>query len=348
MFLEDQNSFQREPLPIPSGVPYDYVTTKNMSIEGRCIVGNVHKYSSGITTALMWTLDPQSGSVTATILPTICSTSSGNIPYDCAVIGNRYVVVGRTCPESPYATIWENGNKVFESNFNTCFGILHSISSNEVISGAACFSAVIWNRGQGANPIIDNTTGSRYHSVISEDGSVVAFHNTDIWGGNITDVWKDGRKVVVYDFFPTAVVMRSNNLAVVYGKNTFTQRASRFTVDFSQQQPVVSQKEDLNSVFSSIIPQGVILESIEDVSTDERFILCSAKLLSNNLVTPCIISLQHVTYTVTVNSTGNGSGSISSSPTGISYSYPSNNTGSSTFNHGSTVVITATANPGQR
>ncbi|MCS7196119.1 MAG: hypothetical protein NZ827_02490, partial [Aquificaceae bacterium] len=110
MFLEDQNSFQKQPLQMPSGVDYDYVIIRNMSIEGSCIVGFSYKSSTSVATAMMWTLDPQSGNVTPTALPTTCSTTYGNIAYDCMVSGNRYVVVGRTCPESPYATIWENGN----------------------------------------------------------------------------------------------------------------------------------------------------------------------------------------------------------------------------------------------
>ncbi|MCX8164186.1 MAG: hypothetical protein N3D14_02175, partial [Aquificaceae bacterium] len=129
VFLEDQNSFQKQPLQMPSGVDYDYVIIRNMSVEGRCIVGFSFKPSTSVATAMMWTLDPQSGNVTPTALPTTCPTTYGNIAYDCMVSGNRYVVVGRTCPDSPHATTWENGNKVFESRFGTCFGIFHSISS---------------------------------------------------------------------------------------------------------------------------------------------------------------------------------------------------------------------------
>ncbi|MFN3481314.1 MAG: InlB B-repeat-containing protein, partial [Thermodesulfovibrionales bacterium] len=39
-------------------------------------------------------------------------------------------------------------------------------------------------------------------------------------------------------------------------------------------------------------------------------------------------------YTVTVKASGTGTGSVSSNPAGISYSYPTNNTGSASFNHG--------------
>jgi FtsP/CotA-like multicopper oxidase with cupredoxin domain len=51
-------------------------------------------------------------------------------------------------------------------------------------------------------------------------------------------------------------------------------------------------------------------------------------------------------YQVIANATGNGSGSISSNPAGIIFSYPTNNTGSSNFNHGTTVTLTATADTG--
>ncbi len=51
-------------------------------------------------------------------------------------------------------------------------------------------------------------------------------------------------------------------------------------------------------------------------------------------------------YTVTANAAGSGAGGVSSNPVGINYTYPTFNSGNATFNHGSNVILTATANAG--
>jgi len=51
-------------------------------------------------------------------------------------------------------------------------------------------------------------------------------------------------------------------------------------------------------------------------------------------------------YQVTANAKGNGSGSIISNPAGINFNYPATNSGSANFDHGTNVVLTATASTG--
>jgi hypothetical protein len=51
-------------------------------------------------------------------------------------------------------------------------------------------------------------------------------------------------------------------------------------------------------------------------------------------------------YQVTATATGNGFGSISSNPAGINFNYPATNSGSANFDHGTNVVLTATASTG--
>jgi uncharacterized repeat protein (TIGR02543 family) len=50
------------------------------------------------------------------------------------------------------------------------------------------------------------------------------------------------------------------------------------------------------------------------------------------------------TYTVTANANGNGGGNVSSNPAGINYNYNAFNTGNAQFDHGTNVVLTASAN----
>ncbi|MCX8076644.1 MAG: hypothetical protein N3C57_06385 [Aquificaceae bacterium] len=203
------------------------------------------------------------------------------------VINGVYVTVGRLCPSLPYAAIWEDGVRAFESRLRG-YGIFHSISSNGVISGADSFAGIVWNRAQNPSPtaIVRTGTYSRYDSVISEDGISIAFYD-DRYGN--TTVWRDNKRATVSGFYPTAVINRGN-VTIVYGKSGG--KASRFSVDFSGSPPVVSSIEDLNNVYSNIIPSGVKLLSTKDISTDGRFLLLLCKV--NDKETPCVIDHQLV------------------------------------------------------
>ena len=70
---------------------------------------------------------------------------------------------------------------------------------------------------------------------------------------------------------------------------------------------------------------------------------CTFTITQNSGVTATFTLNQ---YQVTANAKGNGSGSIISSPAGISFNYPATNSGSANFEHGTNVVLTATASTG--
>ncbi|MEJ5299353.1 MAG: SBBP repeat-containing protein, partial [Thermodesulforhabdaceae bacterium] len=70
---------------------------------------------------------------------------------------------------------------------------------------------------------------------------------------------------------------------------------------------------------------------------------CSFTITENSGVTATFTLNQ---YQVTASASGNGSGSISSNPSGISFNYPANSSGSAGFDHGTTVTLTASASTG--
>ena len=72
---------------------------------------------------------------------------------------------------------------------------------------------------------------------------------------------------------------------------------------------------------------------------------CTYASLDGNKTAAAAFTLN--TYTVTATAQGNGAGTVQSNVGGVSYSYPAVNTGTtSALNHGTNVVLTATASPG--
>ena len=71
---------------------------------------------------------------------------------------------------------------------------------------------------------------------------------------------------------------------------------------------------------------------------------CTFASLNGNKTATATFTLDQ--YQLTANSAGNGGGIVQSDVSGISYSYPTNSTGQSTFNYGTAVILTATVVPG--
>jgi uncharacterized protein (DUF2141 family) len=72
---------------------------------------------------------------------------------------------------------------------------------------------------------------------------------------------------------------------------------------------------------------------------------CTFSFLDDNKTVTATFTLNQ--YTVQANASGNGSGTVSSDVGGINYSYPSLNSGTSlALSQGSTITVTATADPG--
>lgn len=283
-FLEDATKFDAIALEVPSDSGVLSYTT-GMSSEGSCIAGVVNSPSNNRPVA--WILDQNTYKLVQ--LQTNCT--SGNTAYECEVIGGSYTIVGRTCPDFPYATIWQGNSidniSIVYRNSMSCYGILHSVSANGVISGSNCWSGFMWDRTQENNPIVYSEVYSRYHSVISEDGLVAAFHND--FDGSMRVVRKIAdttrKSIRVNNYMPYAVVNEGNERFAVYG--TSGGKASKILIDFSGDTPVAGQVEDLNNTFRSIIPSDVTLTEIRAASPDGRYLLCTAQVGDKR--TPCLI-----------------------------------------------------------
>ena len=74
---------------------------------------------------------------------------------------------------------------------------------------------------------------------------------------------------------------------------------------------------------------------------------CTDGNVTMNADKTCTATFTLNTYTVTANANGNGTGTVTSNVGGINYTYPANNTGtSSAINHGTNVILTATTGIG--
>ncbi|MCC9075660.1 hypothetical protein FKZ61_005975 [Litorilinea aerophila] len=229
-----------------------------------CGYASVRADAASGDAAVYW--DLSAGTPSGVLLPG--HSSGGNVAYACAKRGSDVYIVGRTTPEFPKATIWRNGAVWYQ--YQQLYGIFHDITPDAAFASAQLgYRAYIFDLSPRMGAIwlgdLQMPIEGAYSSRIAPDGSAAAFSDTNSPPPR-SKVWLSGSTYSVN--MAVNHVQAINGVVYAYGADS-TPRAVRWRSD-------TNTLEDLNQVFASLLPDGVVLKSVSAMTPDGRYLVGTA------------------------------------------------------------------------
>jgi len=247
---------------------------------------------------------------------------------------------------------------------DTCYHIV-DVSADGISKGAITnysFTNVMDSHTISASFAIDTytitATAGTGGSILPSGGIVVncgndqSFTITPSTGYHILNVLVDGVSKGAITNYTFTNVKGTHTISATFGINTYTLRTQKTGTGNGT---VTSNPAGINcgSDCTDIYNYGTIVTLTPTPDTGSTFTGwsgnadCSDGQVTMDSNKSCIATFTLNQYTVTANAQGNGTGMVQSNVGGINYSYPSNNTGTTTsLDHGSSITITANAGTG--